>query len=336
MRKHFLPLSLALALIFSLAGCQTAPARTKQSATGFYFDTVIVMTVYWQDAAPLDAAMERCAYYEGLLSKTVEGSDVWNINHAGGERVQVSEDTRDILEKALDYAKRSDGKFDITIAPCVALWDFTDLANAKLPDPAALAAAAALVDYTLVDVNDDGVKLGPGQTIDLGAIAKGYIADRISDFLKEQGVESGLLNFGGNVQTIGDKPDGTPWNVGVQDPRSTQGESIAAVPVTDGAVVTSGIYERGFDLDGVRYHHLLDSATGMPIQNDLAGVSIFVDDSFDGDALSTTLFAMGEQDGLALVKELDGVEAMFITRGDKISYSPGLEGKIKLLETAKE
>lgn len=336
MRKRLLSCALAAALLLTmLAGC-AEPKRTKQTVTGFYFDTVVNLTIYWKDDAPLTEALQKCAYYESILSKTVEGSDVWNINHANGERVQVSEDTRDIIEKALEYSRLSNGAFDITIEPCVALWDFTDKNKAVLPDEAALAAAAAKVDYTQVDVNDDGVKLGLGQTIDLGAIAKGYIADRISDLLKEKGIKSGLLNFGGNVQTIGNKPDGTPWNVGIQDPRGAQSDSIAVMPTTDAAVVTSGIYERGFDIDGVRYHHLLDTSTGWPIQNDLAGVSIFVSDSFDGDALSTTLFALGEQGGLALTEKLEGVEAMFITREDNISYTQGLEGKIVLLNTAKE
>ncbi len=335
MRKKVLPLLLALAhLLPALSGCGRQLPR--QSVTGFYFDTVINMTIYWADNAPLKAAMEKCAYYENLLSKTVEGSDVWRLNHAGGARVAVDGETRAIIEKALEYGAVSKGGFDITIAPCVDLWDFTGENVGKLPDPAALAAAAKLVDYTLVDVNDDGIRLGPGQSIDLGAIAKGYITGRISDLLKEQGVKSGLLNFGGNIQTIGNKLDGMPWNVGVQDPRAPTGKSLAVMPVTDGAVVTSGIYERGFDLDGVRYHHLLDPATGMPFQNGLAGVTIFVDDSFDGDALSTTLFALGGEEGLALAEELPGVEAVFVTRDDRVSYTSGLEGKIKLLESAKE
>ncbi len=332
MKKRFLPLLLSGALLLAaLAGCGREAPRTKQTATGFYFDTVVTMTVYWPDDAPLKQALQKCAYYESILSKTRDGSDVWKLNHAGGERVKVSEDTRDILEKALEYSKLSEGRFDVTIEPCVALWDFTD-GEAILPDATALAAAAAKVDYTQIDINDDGVKLAAGQTIDLGAIAKGYIADRISDLLKEQGIESGILNFGGNVQTIGDKPDGSQWNVGVQDPKGIRQTSLAVVGVTDGAVVTSGIYERGFDLDGVRYHHLLDPATGMPIQNDLAGVTIFVDDSFDGDALSTTLFALGREDGLRMAEELDGVEAVFINRDDEIFYTSGLEGRITLLE----
>lgn len=334
MKKGLICLVLALSLLSALAACQQK--RTKQTVTDFFFDTVVVMTIYWKDDAPLQAAMERCAYYENLFSKTVEGSDVWRLNHAGGERIPVDSETRTVIETALEYAALSQGKFDITIEPCVALWDFSEGSQGQLPDPAALSAAAAKVDYTLIDINDDGVKLGAGQTIDLGAIAKGYITGRIASLLKDLGVESGMLNFGGNVQVIGNRPDGNPWNVGIQDPGQATGGSVAVVPVTDRAVVTSGIYQRGFDLDGVRYHHLLDPATGMPIQNDLAGVTIIADDSFQGDALSTGLFALGESDGLALAQALDGVDAIFITREGKISYTPGLEGIIILLESAEE
>lgn len=330
MKKRLSAWCLCAALSLTLSGC--APkALPKQSVTGFYFDTVVTMTVYWKDDAPLQAALERCREFERTLSKTVEGSDVWNVNHANGERVPVGEDTRDIIEKALEYSALSDGAFDITVEPCVALWDFTGEGRGVLPDPAELEEAASKVDYRTVDINDEGVRLAPGQTIDLGAIAKGYIVGRVADFLEEQGVKSGFLNFGGNVQTIGVKPDGSPWKIGIQDPGSVTGDSIAVAQLSGGAVVTSGIYERGFDLDGVRYHHLLDPATGWPIQNELAGVSIIAADSFDADALSTTLFALGAEKGLALAEKLDGVEAVFITREDDISYTSGLEGSLTLL-----
>ncbi len=325
MKKRLLAFLLAFSLLLGMVAC--SPPKKQQTVTGFYFDTVVVMTIYWKDEAPLHAALEKCAYYENLLSKTVEGSDVWRLNHAQGQRTQVDGETRTIIDTALEYAALSRGGFDITIEPCVALWNFTDPASAQLPDPAALAKAAALVDYTQVDVSDEGVRLGPGQSIDLGAIAKGYITGRIADLLKELGVKSGILNFGGNVQTIGDRPDGVPWAVGIQ---GTSGDPVAAASVTDAAVVTSGIYERGFDLNGIRYHHLLDPATGMPIQNNLAGVTVFTDDSLQGDALSTGLFALGEEDGLALAEELPGVEALFLTREGQISYTSGLEGKITL------
>lgn len=304
--------------------------ESKQSRVGMYFDTVVTITVYSNDETLLDDTMNECRRYENLLSKTVEGSDVWRINHAGGERVAVSEDTRDIIGKALEYSRLSNGKFDITVEPCVALWDFSEGSDHMLPDAAVLAQAASKVDYTKIDMNEQGVCLTAGMSIDLGAIAKGYITDRIKDFLVDRGVTCGVLNFGGNVLTIGNKANGEPWNIGIQDPKSSQGESIGVVPVTDGAVVTSGIYERGFEVDGVRYHHILDTATGWPVQNELAGVTIFSEDAFDGDALSTTVFAMGLEEGTEFVESLDGIDAVFVTREDKVSWTSGLEGRVRL------
>ncbi|MTQ95445.1 FAD:protein FMN transferase [Pseudoflavonifractor sp. BIOML-A6] len=324
-------LCLSLTLGLALGGC--APSAAKQSRSGFYFDTVISMTVYTNDEKLLDDAQAECQRYDDLLSKTKVGSDVWNINHANGERVAVSEDTRDIIEKALEYSRLSEGRFDITIEPCVALWDFTGDAMGILPDGDALAAAAAKVDWTQVDVSDGGVRIPAGMTIDLGAIAKGYITDRIADFLKDRGVKNGFLNFGGNVLTIGGKPDGTAWNIGVQDPQGTQSQGILGVVAVEGeAVVTSGIYERGFDVDGVRYHHILDPETGWPVQNELAGVSIVAEDAFDADALSTTVFAMGLEAGTAFIEGLDGIEAVFVTRDDAVTWTSGLEGRFTLQE----
>lgn len=322
-------LCLTLTLGLALGGC--APAATKQSRSGFFFDTVISMTVYTNDETLLDDAQAECRRYDDLLSKTKEGSDVWRINHAGGEWVAVSEDTRDIIEKALEYARLSDGGFDITVEPCVALWDFTGDKMGVLPDEAALAAAADKVDWKQVEVGDEGVRLPAGMTIDLGAIAKGYITDRIAGFLKDRGVKSGLLNFGGNVLTIGAKPDGTPWSIGVQDPQGLR-SYLGVVEVEGEAVVTSGIYERGFDLDGVRYHHILDPATGWPVQNELAGVSILAEDAFDADALSTTVFAMGLEGGTAFIEGLDGIEAVFVTRDGAVTWTSGLEGRFTLQE----
>ena len=333
MNRRLSSLALCAALFLGLAACgpteatpTPTPAIERKSQVGFYFDTVVTMEVYTSDDTLLSDAQKECQYYDNLLSKSYKGSDVWNINHANGKRVAVSDETREILEKALEYSRLSGGAFDITIEPCVALWDFTGEDMGLLPDETALAKAAAKVDWTQVDVNDEGVLLPAGMTIDLGAIAKGYITDRIADFLKARGVESGLLNFGGNVLVIGNKPDGSQWNIGVQDPLGLRDQSIVgAVRVTSHAVVTSGIYERGFDLDGVRYHHILEPSSGWPVQNELAGVSIIAADAFDADALSTTVFAMGVEEGTAFIESLDGIEAIFVTRDDQVTWTSGLE-----------
>jgi len=327
MKKRFVLILLCMSLL--LGGCQASKAKAaeenKQSRVVFYFDTVVTVTAYTDDTNILSEMEAECLRYENLLSKTVEGSDVWNINHARGERVAVSPETRELIEKALEFSRLSDGRFDISIEPCVALWDFTGDNIGVLPDAEELAQAAEKVDWTKIDVNDEGVQIPEGMSIDLGAIAKGYISDRIADFLREGGVESALLNVGGNVRTLGLKPDGSNWRIGIQDPEGVRDQSIVGVvTLGDNAVVTSGIYERGFTLDGVVYHHILDTDTGWSVQNELAGVSIVTQEACTADALSTTIFAMGLEEGSAFIESLEGVDAIFVTREGDISWTSGL------------
>ncbi len=301
---------------------QSAPP--KRTEVGFYLDTVITITAYVEDPQVLKDAMTECGRYERLLSRTVEGSDAWRINHAGGEPVEVSEDMAAVLRCAQAISERSAGAFDVTIGPASTLWDFKSGENV-LPDADALAEAAQRVDYTKLELNGTTVTLPSDMIVDLGAIAKGYIADRIKDYLIGRGVEHAILSFGGNVIGIGAKPDGSPWKVGIQDIDKPTGESMLVSRNTGGSAVTSGIYERGFDLDGVRYHHLLSPFTGWPVQNELASVTIFSDSSMIGDALSTTAFVLGTEEGLKLIESLEGVEAVFIARDRTVTYSSGAE-----------
>ena len=335
MKKCLLPLLLCLLLILSACGTSSQPSPSaevsKQSQVVFYFDTVVTMTVYTNDEQLLSDAAAECLRYEQLLSKTVEGSDVWNINHANGTRVPVSDETRYLIEQALEFSRISEGRFDISIDPCTSLWDFTGENIGILPDPDELAAAAAKVDWTRIDVNDEGVLLPAGMSIDLGAIAKGYISDQIAEFLESRGVESGLLNFGGNVRSIGSKPDGTHWRVGIQDPEGIRDQSIVGiVALTGDSVVTSGIYERGFTLDGICYHHILDPETGWSVQNELAGISIITKNACTADALSTTVFTMGLEEGKAFIENLDGVDAIFVTKDGEVSWTSGLVERFTL------
>ena len=326
MKKALIAVMLCIALL--LTGCQSKAAEPrKQSTVVFYFDTVVTITVYSEDENILSGLDEECLRYENMLSKTVEGSDVWNINHANGERVAVNEETRELILTALEFSRLSEGRFDITVEPCVALWDFTSEDRGVLPDADELAAAAEKVDWTKVDVNDEGVLVPAGMSIDLGAIAKGYISDRIADYFVEKGVESALLNVGGNVRTVGLKPDGSNWRIGIQDPEGIRDQSIVGVATLgDNAVVTSGIYERGFILDDVVYHHILDPNTGWSVQNELAGVTIVAKEACTADALSTTVFAMGLEEGSEFIENFDGVDAIFVTRDGDISWTSGLDG----------
>ena len=318
---------LAIACVLGICGCDAAPAYN--SALGFYLDTVITISGY-ADKEILEGAVALCGEYEKVFSRTVKGSDVWRINHGEGSPVRVCGDTAELLTIALDICEKSGGALDITIAPASDLWDFK-ADEPEIPDSGELSSAAELVDYTKLKLEGDMVTLPAGMAIDLGAVAKGYIADKAAEYLKEKGVESAILNLGGNVVALGSKPDGREWSIGIQDPEEENGRAGYSVLVADESVVTSGIYQRGFDKDGVRYHHILDSATGWPVQNGLASVTIITGSSALADAMSTACFVLGRDKGMSFAEEM-GVQAVFIGTDGKVSCTPALEGKLEKTE----
>lgn len=316
---------LVAALLLLCTGCTAEKTPPRLSEVGFYLDTVITLTAYTENSQVLKDALDECGRYEKLLSRTAEGSDVWRINHAKGQPTEVSEDTVRILQCAQEISEKSGGAFDVTIAPVSTLWNFTQ-DPPVLPDADELARAALLVDYTRMQLDGNTVTLPEGMMIDLGGIAKGYIADRVKNYLAERGVKNAILSFGGNIVAIGSgKPDGTPWKVGIQDIDKPTGEHMLVSLNRGGSTVTSGTYERGFDLDGVRYHHLLSSETGWPVQNELASVTIFSESSMEGDALSTAAFVLGTEKGLELIESLEGIEAVFIARDRTVTCSSGAD-----------
>ena len=299
-------------------------SEEKISLTGFYMDTFVTLTAYVEDEQILNDAFAECERYENLLSRTIENSDVWRINHAEGQPVEVSDDTVKILETAMQISELSDGAFDVTIAPASSLWDFRS-GKAELPDAAALEEAAAKVDYTRLQLEGNVVTLPAGMMIDLGGIAKGYVADAIKEYLIGRGVTSAILSFGGNIVGIGQKPDGNPWKVGIQDIDLPTGNYMMVTFNYGGSTVTSGTYERGFEVDGAWYHHLLDPKTGWPVQNFLASVTIFSDSSMRGDALSTAAFVLGPEKGMDLIESLDDAEAVFIDCDRKVTMTSGAD-----------
>ncbi len=348
MRKKIIAVLLAaLSGLFLLGGCAaeiqkaeaTEPAAgtlaaelPKQTRVGFYLDTVITLTAYTDHPELLEKALETCGTYDQLLSRTVEGSDVWQINHAEGRTVTVSPETAEILRTAVQISELSGGVFDVTIAPASTLWDFTS-GEQKIPAENALASAAEKIDWRKLRVDGNDVTLPAGMMIDLGGIAKGYIADAVKDKLEKEGIRNAVLSFGGNIVTIGMKPDGSPWRVGIQDIDEPTGKTMLVSLNYGGSTVTSGIYERGFTVDGVTYHHILSSETGWPVQNELASVTIFSDSSMTGDALSTAVFALGTEKGARMVESLEGIEALFIARDRTVSGTSGIR---KYLEEGTE
>lgn len=321
--KKIIALLLLIPVLFSVPGCQKSSQPVTY--TDYYFNTVISLTFYSADDCTLaKECFALCEKYENLLSRTVEGSDIWRINHSNGEPVSVSADTYDLLEQALYYCELTDGKIDITVAPLMDLWIFTEATDETAPPSSAeINALLEHVDYRLVELGENNTVTlkDPDSAIDLGFIAKGFIADQIKEYLLSQGVTSALINLGGNVCAIGNKPDGTAYTIGIQQPFAAAGTTSDVVQVSNSSVVTSGTYERYFTYENVVYHHILDATTGYPAENDLTGVTIICDSSATADALSTTCFVLGPEDALKYIETLDDTECILINVSGQITYS---------------
>lgn len=311
--------TLSISSAFLLPACSAPPESESLVMNGMYFDTVVQIEAWGATEEIMDHCEELCGHYEQLFSPTIETSEVSEINRAQGAPVEVSEETAELIRKGIEYGDLSGGLFDITIASASSLWDFTGNDELTLPDASALAEAVSHIDYHCIEVNGTTVTLtDPEAQIDLGGIAKGYIADRIKEYLESEGVEHALINLGGNMLALGGRYDGSPFRIGLQEPFADTGSVLDVLDVTDQSVVSSGNYERYFEKDGVIYHHILDPDTGYPIQNNLDQVTIISDASVDGDALSTTCYALGLEKGMELIQSLDGVEAVFVTHDGEL------------------
>ena len=323
------------------------------SISSIKLNTAVQITIYdSQDKALLDDCLALCDKYELVFSRTNEKSELYKLNHrkdtsdkdpntdrqttpypvsGTADTWHISEDLASLLSEGLDITRESDGAFDIAIAPLTSLWDFT-AEDPKVPDDAAIQKALPLCSSDGVTIDGQDITL-PSDDIqfDVGAIAKGYIADRLKDFLVKKGVKSAIINLGGNVLCIGSKPDGTPFKIGIQKPFADRNETEAVMDITGKSVVSSGIYERCFKQGGKLYHHILNPKTGYPYDNSLISVTIISDQSVDGDALSTTCFALGLDEGLKFA-EKKGVQAVFITEDYELHYTDGFQDEIKVTD----
>lgn len=323
------------------------------SISSIKLNTAVQITIYdSQDKALLDDCLALCDKYELIFSRTNEKSELYKLNHrkdvsdgdfstdgpttpypvsGTADTWHISEDLAALLSEGLDITRESDGAFDIAIAPLTSLWDFT-AEDPEFPDDAAIQKALPLCSSDGVTIDGEDITLlSDDIQFDVGAIAKGYIADRLKDFLIKKGVKSAIINLGGNVLCIGSKPDGTPFKIGIQKPFADRNETEAVMDITGKSVVSSGIYERCFKQDGKLYHHILNPQTGYPYDNGLISVTIISDQSVDGDALSTTCFALGLEDGLKFA-EKKGVQAVFITEDYELHYTDGFRDEIRVTD----
>lgn len=310
-----------------LMGCsvpfsQTSPEAGTVTAGGFYFDTVVSVTVYEGGSDELPGkCMELMEYYENLLSPNIEGSDIWNLNHSAGAAVTVNRDTLELLEIALKYARLSDGLVDPAIGSLSRLWNFGSGNREIVPSKQQIEEALTHVDYHSIIINGNQVTLkDPLTRIELGFIAKGYIGDKLKEYLISRGVTSALINLGGNVVAVGNKPDESLFRIGIQKPFASPGTAALTLDISDLSVVSSGNYERYFEKDGKLYHHILSTKTGYPSLSGLCQVTVLSDASVDGDALSTLCFILGYEKALSVLESFPEVRAVFITEEGDILY----------------
>ncbi len=308
--------------------------KREYTSTFFALDTVITITFYEGGSEELlKLCEEKIQHYEQLFSRTIPTSDIAKLNAARGEWTEVSEDTINVLKIAQYYCNLSEGALDVTIATAKDYWDFTG-ASDFVPDTETLAKACKHVNFENIEIDGPKVRLlDRDASIDLGCIAKGYIADQLRNALIELDVKSALLNLGGNVICIGQKPDGAAFCIGIQKPFAATGVYETTVELREATeemapnyitAVTSGIYERCFKKDGVLYHHILDPKTGYPVETDLASVTVIGDSGSTCDALSTACLALGYEKGKQLIASMYGIKAIFIKTSGEVEEIYGL------------
>ena len=326
MKKYFISAMLS-ALLF-LTGCSAESSPEPVQGTFFAMDTMMDFTIYGESGL-INQSESLIASLESLVSVTDADSELYAINQTGSG--MLTEEASSLMKQALEICRRTDGALDLSIYPIVRAWGFTT-GSYQVPDEAEIQALLPLVDYRKIqyDAATGTVTLPEGMEIDLGSVAKGYAGQLAAQMLREHGVQSALLNLGGNVQTVGTKPDGSPWQIGIKDP---QGEdAMMVLSVEDQAVVTSGGYERYFEQDGQTYWHVMDPSTGHPADSGLISVTIVGDEGVVCDGLSTALFVMGLEKAADLWAQSCDFEAVFVTASGEVYITEGLRDRFALTE----
>lgn len=341
--KRITALLLAALAVCGLTGCGGTrdPDEAQESIQVIAMDTAMVLTAYGKEStrAVYDAE-EEVRRLDALLSRTSGSSEVSMLNGAGGEMVPVGAETCTLIQMAGDFTEATGGAFDITIAPVVSAWGFTT-DSYQVPDREALQTLLESVGMEHVHLSGGSARLDPGTMIDLGGIAKGYTADRVAEIFQEHAVPRGKVELGGNILVIGDKPDGTAWRVGVQDPKHPDEADglVCVLNLTDAFAVTSGSYQRYFEQDGKRYHHIIDPATGCPADSGLTSVTVVADSARGNgtmcDALSTALFVMGEDKALDFWRSgVYDFQLVLVTEDGRVVVTEGLkDGFVEMEES---
>lgn len=310
------------AMLSACSASNMADITDEAEKTVYAMDTVMTLKAYGENAEKaLEDAEREIVKLDSALGRGNTDSEIYKVN--AEKSAEVSEETAGLVRDALDICSSTDGAFDISIAPVMDLWGFYTK-DFYVPSADELAQELTRVNYKNISADKNVISVSGNSQIDLGGIAKGYLSDRIMDILRSDGVESGIISLGGNVKTLGKKPDGSDWRVAIQDPDDEE-EYMGILSVSDMAVITSGNYQRFFERDGVMYHHIIDPSDGYPADTGLASVTIVSDDGTLADGLSTALYVMGLEKGMEYWKNHDGFDVMFVTEDKEILITKGIE-----------
>lgn len=334
--KSILALILCTAMILALCACGTdfedGSADTSEAHKQFFaMDTIMTITAYGKGGDEgIDNVVAEITALDNLLDPSLENSTVHMINRANDSSIQVTDEILTMLSKAQDVYNSTGGALDLSTYPLSQLWGFIDLdtenhEEGNIPSEEEIQQKLELLCFDAITIDDHNVSIPSGSSISFGSVAKGYASDAAVATLKDAGVKSAIVSLGGNVQTLGDqKPDGTLWNVAIQDPNSSD-DYLGILQVGETAVITSGSYERYFEKDGVRYHHIIDPKTGKPADNDLVSVTIVCDSGLTSDALSTAMFVLGSEDAIKYWRShSDEFQMILVTKDNQALYTPGL------------
>lgn len=309
---------LLIPILFLLCGCKA----NKESVSFFSMDTVMNITAYTSDKEILNEARKEIENLSKKLDRNDINSTIFKINTE--KNTSIDNETINLLKTAYDISKRTDGEFDITIAPIMDLWGFYDK-NYYKPTDEEIKKELKKVDYKNIEFGENEVKISPHTTLDLGGIAKGYAAEKTAELLKSKGIDNAILSLGGNICALGDN-NGDGWNVAIQSPDKND-EYIGTVNVSDKSVVTSGGYERFFEADGKIYHHIIDTKSGYSAQSGLKSVTVISDSSTLCDALSTAIYVMGKDEGIVHWENYRDFDMILVDDENRIYVTDGVNFK---------
>lgn len=330
MRKKYICGLMIISLL--LTACGNKPVQSKPESKSFFaMDTYMTITAYGENTeSVLNQAEEKVTELEKMWSVTDKNSEIYTANHSNGESVSISPETAELIDFSLNISEMTNGALDCTLYPVLTEWGFTT-GDYKIPTDEKISELLENTGYEKINLSENNITVPTNMQIDLGAVGKGYTGDLIAHLLKENGIESALLDLGGNVQTVGTKPDGTKWKLGLRSPFDEG--NFATLEVSDCAVITSGGYERYFvGDDGETYWHILDPETGKPAQSGLISVTIIGQEGRLCDALSTSVFVIGLDKAENLWKQNKDFEMVLVTENGEIYITEGIENDFKLNE----